>query len=616
MQAAWQQWWQQWSASTAGGALPNPHAALNQAGLQQWAGWWGKQLAEHWPHLSTQIPGQSSPNSAVSAVQQSFPAALWAQYAVHLDPQAQLRLQQEYSQEMTELWSAWQAQQEADGLSDRRFAAQAWHDHGMNELNAMVYLLNAKYLLKLADQVEGDIKTKNKIRFALQQWIDAVAPSNFLVTNPEAQQRIIETKGESLRVGMENMLDDLRKGRISQTDESAFEVGKNVATTPGQVVFQNPLFQLIQYRAQTPEVGARPLLIVPPCINKYYILDLQPDNSLVNYCVQQGHTVFLVSWANAMPEHAGLTWDDYVADGVIEAIHTVQQISRQETINVLGFCVGGTLLATALSTMAARGDHAVASLTLLTTMLDFTDVGALDVYIDEAQVALREQTIGNGGLLPGRDLASAFSSLRPNDLIWNYVVNNYLKGQRPPAFDLLYWNSDSTNLPGPMFCWYLRNTYLENKLREPGKARVCGEPVDFSRIQVPTYVLAAREDHIVPWQSAYLSAQLLGAARKERVRFALAASGHIAGVINPASKNKRSYWLMEQPSQKNAESSLPESSSDWLNHATEHPGSWWRDWQNWLTAYRGPEVTSPTQLGSRKFMPLEAAPGTYVKVRA
>lgn len=614
-----QNWWQNWSqqhwaeqfaqtAQSLPNALPNPSAGVGES-LQQWASWWGQQLAQF--QSASGVPLQSPLHQGL------LPQNLWAQYAVHLEPQAQLVLQQAYAEELKGLWETWsQAQvekQEKLALADRRFAAPEWHDHGTHEFNALLYLLNAKYLLKMADQVDGDTKTKNKIRFAVQQWIDAMSPSNFLATNPEAQKLIVETKGESLKVGLENMLADLRKGRITQTDESAFEVGKNVATTPGQVVFQNSIFQLIQYQPQTPTVGQRPLLIVPPCINKFYILDLQPDNSLVNFCVQQGHTVFLVSWTNAAPEHAQVTWDDYVEEGVIEAIHTTQQIARADTINVLGFCVGGTLLATALSTLEARNDKAVESLTLLTTMLDFSDVGSLEVYIDESQVKLREQTIGQGGLLPGRDLASAFSSLRPNDLIWNYVVNNYLKGQRPPAFDLLYWNSDSTNLPGPMFCWYLRNTYLENNLRESGKVAVCGVPVDFSRLQMPTYVLATREDHIVPWHSAYLSARLLGATKKGKTRFVLGASGHIAGVINPASKNKRNYWVAEASSQ---DSKLTAEAETWLQHADECAGSWWNDWSKWLAPYAGSQIKAPTTLGNSKFPALEAAPGSYVKVRA
>lgn len=538
-----------------------------------------------------------------------------ADETVRLEPQQLVEIQRDYLQEYGALLQFWmknstgQIQMPVDPSSDRRFSAQEWRDHGFFEFNAALYLLNAKTLLRMAEAVEAEPKIKHKIHFAVQQWIDASAPSNYLLTNPEAQKKILDTQGESLQQGIANLLVDLRKGRISQTDESQFEVGRNVATTPGAVVYENALFQLIQYAPTTTEVGSRPLLIVPPCINKYYILDLQPENSLVAYAVAQGHTVFLVSWCNPMQQHAQLGWEDYLEEGVIEAIKTTQAISGQPTINALGFCVGGTLLTMALAVLAARKQHIVESLTLLTTLLDFSDTGPLDVYIDEANVKLREQSVGQGGLVHGRELAAAFSSLRSNDLVWNYVVNNYLKGQRPPVFDLLYWNSDSTNLPGPMFCWYLRNTYLENNLKKPGKLKCCGEFIDLGRVNLPTYILGTREDHIVPWTSAYASATLLNKVGKKTaapLRFVLAASGHIAGVINPVSKNKRSYWVNER---------LPALPEAWLESAKEQPGSWWRDWIDWLKPHAGASIKAPSQLGSRGFKPIEAAPGRYVKVR-
>ncbi|MCZ8100610.1 MAG: alpha/beta fold hydrolase, partial [Burkholderiales bacterium] len=330
---------------------------------------------------------------------------------------------------------------------------------------------------------------------------------------------------------------------------------------------------------------------------------LQPENSFVAHAVARGHTVFLVSWLNAQPEHGQLTWDDYIERGVVEAIRRVQAISRSETINALGFCVGGTILATSLAALAARGEKPVESLTLMTTLLDFEEPGVLGVFIDPAQVAWREQTLGDGGLMTGQELATTFSFLRPNDLVWNYVVANYLKGEDPPPFDLLYWNSDSTNLPGPLYCWYLRHMYLQNELRVPDALTCVGEKIDLRRIDVPTYVFGAREDHIVPWRAAYGSTRLLS----NRLRFALGASGHIAGAINPASKNKRSYWLGER---------LPASADDWLAGATEHPGSWWNDWAGWLEAFKGPARPAPTKLGDAANPPLEPAPGRYVKVKA
>ncbi|HEX7636350.1 MAG TPA: class I poly(R)-hydroxyalkanoic acid synthase, partial [Noviherbaspirillum sp.] len=431
-------------------------------------------------------------------------------------------------------------------------------------------------------------------------------PANFLVTNPEAQQKIIETKGESLRKGITHMIEDMQKGHISQSDESAFEVGRNVANTEGAVVYENELFQLIQYKPLTETVFERPLLIVPPCINKYYILDLQPENSLVRYAVEQGHTVFLISWCNPDESLSHLTWDDYIEQGAIQAIKVAREITDQEQINTLGFCVGGTILSTALAVLYGRGENPVSGISLLTTLLDFSDIGVIEVYVDEAQVALREQTIGKGGLMPGRDFTSAFSSLRPNDLVWNYVKSNYLKGEDPPPFDLLYWNSDATNLPGPMFCWYLRNLYLENGLREPGKLSVCGAPVDLAAIDAPVFIYGSREDHIVPWTAAYESSKLLNSKKKGRNRFVLGASGHIAGVINPPAKKKRSYWTNDKQ---------PASADTWLKGATEHPGSWWTEWAKFLAEHAGGQVRA-RKFGNKKYTPIEPAPGRYVKVKA
>ena len=387
-----------------------------------------------------------------------------------------------------------------------------------------------------------------------------------------------------------------------------FEVGRNVATTEGQVVFENALFQLIQYKPLTQSVHERPLLIVPPCINKYYILDLQPENSLVRHAVEQGHTVFLVSWCNPGPELGHLDWDDYIEEGAIRALRVVQEISCQEQINGLGFCVGGTILAAALAVLAARGEQPVASLTLLTTLLDFTDTGVLEVFIDEVQIAMREQSIGKGGLMPGRDFASSFSSLRPNDLVWNYVNSSYLQGETPPPFDLLFWNGDSTNLPGPMFCYYLRNMYLENNLRQAGKLSVLGEKVDLGRIDAPTFIYGSREDHIVPWVAAYASTGLLNPKKRTRNRFVLGASGHIAGVINPPAKKKRSYWINDAANVKSAD--------EWLAGATEHPGSWWPEWSAFLKKHAGKQVAAPKRFGNARYKPIEPAPGRYVKVKA
>ncbi len=495
-------------------------------------------------------------------------------------------------------------------LNDRRFAAPDWVSNPTNEFTAQLYLLNARTLMGLADQVEGDEKTRQRIRFAVQQWVDASAPSNFLALNPEAQRKALETNGASITQGLRQFLHDLQQGHVSQTDETLFEVGRNVATSEGAVVFENELFQLLEFKPLTPKVHERPMLFVPPCINKYYILDLQPDNSLIRYTVAQGHRVFVISWRNPDDSLSKVTWDQYIEDAVIRAIDVVCDITGAEQINTLGFCVGGTLLSTALAVLAGRGQKPAASVTLLTTLLDFSHTGILDVFIDEAMVQMREVTIGpdspnGGGLLKGKELASTFSALRPNDLVWNYVVGNYLKGEAPPAFDLLYWNSDSTNLPGPMFCWYLRQTYLENNLMKPGGVSVSGEPVDLSLIDAPVYVYGSREDHIVPWDAAYRSTQVLRGANR-KVRFVLGASGHIAGVINPPSKNKRSYWTGRT-------TAVPTDPAVWLDNAQEHPGSWWTDWSAWLAGRSGRQIAAPKSPGSRRHPVIEPAPGRYVR---
>lgn len=528
------------------------------------------------------------------------------EFGATIDPTVVAQLQNDYMQQLTALWQEMLGSK-MPAVADKRFSAPEWQSNPLHAFNAAAYLLNARFLMSMAEAVEATPRAKQKIRFAIQQMVDAMSPANFLVSNPEALQKIIDTKGESLAKGITHMLEDLQKGHISQTDESAFEVGRNVATTEGAVVFENELFQLIQYKPLTAKAYERPLLLVPPCINKYYILDLQPENSLVRYAVEQGHTVLLVSWCNPDESLGHLTWDDYILNGVVKAINVAQEISGQDQINALGFCVGGTLISSALALLYGRGENPVASLTLLTTLLDFSDTGVIDVFIDEAQVAMREQSIGKGGLMPGRDFASAFSSLRPNDLVWNYVKSNYLKGEDPPPFDLLYWNADSTNLPGPMFCWYLRNMYLENNLKVPGKLRVTGEKIDLSKVDAPTFIFGSREDHIVPWTAAFESTALLNPKKRNRNRFVLGASGHIAGVINPPAKKKRSYWTNDK---------AVSDAQEWLDGAKEHPGSWWTEWADFLAQHAGKQVAAPRQYGSAKYEEIEPAPGRYVKVKA
>jgi polyhydroxyalkanoate synthase len=393
---------------------------------------------------------------------------------------------------------------------DRRFKSAAWRDQPYFAFLKQAYLLYADYMTELARLAPVSDIEKRRLEFATRQYLDAISPSNYPATNPDVIAKAFATEGGSLVQGLRNLADDAQKGRITMTDEKAFAVGRNLAVTPGSVVFRNELIEIIQYDATTPTVHKRPLVVVPPCINKYYILDLKPENSLVRHVVAQGHTVFMVSWRNIPPELGSLTWDDYIEQGVLTALRIAAEISGSRTINTLGFCVGGTLLACALAVLAARRDTSVASATFLTTMLDFADPGEIGVYVSREFLDAREPMLQAGGRINGSELASAFASLRANDLVWNYVVGNYLKGETPPAFDLLYWNGDSSNLPGPMYAYYLRSMYLENRLREPGALTMAGAPIDLSRITIPAYVYASRDDHIVPWRAGFRTTQLLG----------------------------------------------------------------------------------------------------------
>ncbi|MEM5315010.1 class I poly(R)-hydroxyalkanoic acid synthase [Paraburkholderia sp. JHI869] len=493
----------------------------------------------------------------------------------------------------------------SEARRDQRFRADEWTSNAWYNLLRQNYLANAGLLEDMVGATGYNAGEKHRLRFFMRQFIDAASPTNYAATNPEAIRMAIESNGESLRTGMNNLFGDLARGTITITDEAAFEVGHNVAVSKGAVVFENALFQLIQYAPLGTHVAKRPLLIVPPCINKFYILDLQPENSFVRFAVERGQTVFMVSWRNPDAETADTTWDDYLESGVMEAIDVALAITGADKVNTVGWCVGGTILSSALAVIRAREEDKVASLTLLTTMLDFTDPGDLGVFIDEQTVAQREHAIGSGGIYPGRELGFVFQMLRANDLIWPNFINNYLKGKSPAAFDLLYWNADSTNLPGPMYTWYLRNMYLENNLRVPGKLSMCGEPVDLGRIDMPAYVLATQEDHIVPWQSAWRSTQLLGGES----RFVLGASGHIAGVINPATKNKRCYWVNSEPEGSS-------SADEWFASSQQASGTWWNHWIEWLQPHAGGQVKARTKLGSTKFRPIEPAPGRYVKARA
>ena len=490
---------------------------------------------------------------------------------------------------------------------DRRFAADGWRDRLPFDLVKQSYLLVSRALREAAAEVGGlDPDTARKAAFHLRRLIDAAAPSNFLPTNPEALQAAWESGGESLIRGLDNLLSDLEAGqgslRLRITDETAFRLGENVAVTPGKVIFQNDLMQLIQYQPTTAKVFRRPLLIVPPWINKFYVLDLQPRNSFLRWAVAQGHTVFVVSWVNPDGRLRNKRFDDYMLEGPLAALDAIEKATSARTVNVVGYCIGGTLLACALAYMAAKGDRRVRSATFLTTLVDFTEPGDLKVFIDRRQLANLDRGMARKGYLDGRQMSHVFTLLRANDLIWSTVVRRYLLGQKPAAFDLLYWNADSTRMPAMMHGFYLRRMYLENKLAEPGGIVLDGVPIDLRKIEVPTYLVATEEDHIVPWRGAFAATGLY----KGPIRFVLAASGHIAGVVNPP--DRRKYWHWTNPSP----AATPD---DWLKGATRIDGSWWPDWAAWLAGQGGAKVTARIP-GTGGLAAIEDAPGSYVKVRA
>ncbi|WP_231550506.1 alpha/beta hydrolase [Chitinibacter sp. ZOR0017] len=515
-----------------------------------------------------------------------------------------LQSQSQFYQQQMDLWLGLIGAKPAGKVvemdkTDRRFTAPEW-DSPIFDYIRQNYLLTARWLLDQVNSPQFDEATREKMSFFTRQYIDAISPSNFAFTNPEVMKLALDTKGESLQEGMKQLMSDMQKGAITMTDEAQFEVGKNLAVTPGEVIFENDLFQLIQYSPSTPQVYSRPVLVVPPCVNKYYIMDLQPANSMMGYIVSQGFTTFLVSWKSIEADQGHLQWDDYIDSGVIKAAEVVREISKAEKINVLSFCIGGELVSTAIPVMKARGLDWFESITLMTVMLDHTDPGEIKHFIDWNLVRQRESQAS--GVVDGKELARTFSALRANDLIWNYVVNNYLKGKTPPPFDLLYWNSDSANLALPMHTFFLRNMYLENNLIKPNSFSLCGVPIDLSTINVPTYIFAAREDHIVPWKSAFATTKLF----KGPLRFVLGASGHIAGAINPVSTNKRNYWVNDN---------VALSADDWFNSAESRPGSWWQDWTQWLVPHSGAQQAAPKKAGNTKYKAIEAAPGRYVKAR-
>ncbi|MEH6503216.1 MAG: class I poly(R)-hydroxyalkanoic acid synthase [Cycloclasticus sp.] len=482
---------------------------------------------------------------------------------------------------------------------DRRFSGDEWEESPVHNYLKQSYLLSSRWLTGMVEDSTLDDVTKKKCDFYTRQFIDAISPSNFALTNPEVLKETIETKGQNLMAGLENLMQDMEKGRISMTDESAFVLGENIATTPGSVVFENKLIQLVHFKPMCEKVNERPVLIIPPCINKYYILDLSKDNSYIRYCLEQGNDVYIISWRNPDETLGDVTWDEYLSEGTMPAIDAVKAISGAKKINAVAWCIGGTMLATTMAVLATKRKKPIASVTFITTLLDFSDPGELGVFIDESQVKQYEHKLAEGGIMPGKQMASTFSMLRANDLIWSYVVNNYLKGKTPPPFDILYWNSDSTNMTAAMYTWYLRNMYLENKLAKPGAVELCGVKIDLGKIDCPIYFLSAIEDHIAPWKTTFIGTELV----KGPVEFVLTASGHVAGVVNPASKNRRHFWKQGE---------LGQGADHWLETASEEPGSWWPHWDVWLKNQGGELIDAPKELGNKDYSELEPAPGSFV----
>ena len=531
------------------------------------------------------------------------------------NPMAMVETQAQFWQDYLTLWQRTTQKllgQETEPViepakDDRRFKHEQWSENAAFDFIKQSYLLSARCLHGTVKGADGlDPTTQRKLEFHTRQLVDALSPSNFAHTNPEVVQATLASGGGNLVRGLENLLDDLERGqgelKVSMTDRSAFELGRNVAASPGKVVFQNELIQLIQYAPSTKQVARRPLLIIPPWINKFYILDLQPKNSFIKYCVDQGHSVFVISWVNPDERHRDLGWDAYMTLGPLAALAAIEQATGEPEANVIGYCIGGTLLATTLGHMAATGDSRVASATFFTSIMDFADAGELTLFMDEEQLQQIERQMDEKGYLDAGSMAATFNLMRANDLIWSFVVGNYLLGKEALPFDLLYWNSDSTRMPAATHRYYLRNMYQKNLLKEPGGLTLLGTPIDLRQVTTPVFLISAREDHIAPWRNTYTAAGLYAGP----VRFVLAGSGHIAGVINPAGSTKYGYCTNE---------ALPADPDAWLEGAQAHPGSWWPVWAEWVKDYAGGKVKARVP-GAGGLPALEEAPGSYVKIEA
>ena len=527
-----------------------------------------------------------------------------------MDPSALAAASINYWADSMRLWhSTWMKMlgQDAKAVAepakgDARFRDEEWSGNFVFDYLKQSYLIAARHIQHAVGGVEGlPEESQKKIAFFTRQYVDALAPSNFAATNPQVLRETLASGGQNLIKGLNNLLADIEKGegqlRISMTDETAFQLGRNVATTPGKVVLQNALLQLIQYQPATSSVFRRPLLIIPPWINKYYILDLRPANSFIKWAVEQGHTVFVVSWVNPDAKLAEKGFDDYLTEGALAAMDAVLEATGEDRLNVIGYCLGGTLLGTALAWLAAKGDARVASATFFVSLLDFSQPGELGVFIDEAQVQNLERRMNERGYLEGSEMASTFNLLRSNDLVWSFVINNYLMGKDPFPFDLLYWNSDSTRMPARMHSFYLRHMYLKNELGVPGAVELAGVPIDLSKVKLPAYFISTAEDHIAPWKTTYKGSKYLGGP----VRFVLGGSGHIAGIVNPPAAKKYQYWTSD---------AYPASAEAWLEGATQHPGSWWEDWQRWMEQQNGGDKV-PARIPAKA---IEDAPGAYARV--
>jgi len=490
---------------------------------------------------------------------------------------------------------------------DRRFRDDAWMDNPLYDFVKQSYLLAARWMREsVNNHSDLDEKIAKKVEFFTERYVEALSPTNFVATNPAVLEKTLETKGTNLVMGLKNMLQDLERGngqlRTRMTDEDAFELGVNVGATPGKVVFQNRMMQLVQYTPTTDTVFKRPLLVVPPWINKFYIMDLQPRNSLIKWLVDQGHSVFVISWVNPDDTFRDTSFDTYLLEGPMAALDAIKAATGESDVNAIGYCIGGTLLAMTLAYATAHNDDRIKSATFLTTMLDFTDPGDLGVFVDEQQVSALNEKMLEKGYLEGSSMATTFNLLRANDLIWSFFVNNYLLGNDPKPFDLLYWNSDSTRMPQYMHNWYLSNLYIKNLLKEPGGVTVADTPIDLSSVKTPVCFVSTVDDHIAPWLSTYSGARLFTGPAK----FILGGSGHIAGIINPPAAEKYGYRVTNKP---------PADPEKWAQDAKVHPGSWWPEWAKWAKRRAGTQIKARAP-GGGKLKVLEDAPGSYVKVRA